>query len=206
MSPSELNHLLGNIDLYLLDQILKGRFHAGMRLLDVGCGEGRNLVYFIRQGADVWGIDRDQSALRLLRLYGKTLHPHFDPEKIIQDEASDISLPPASFDGIISSAVLHFAESHTHFRKMFAELSRLLKPGGVLFVRTAMLDGLGAEAVALKEAGWYALPDGSERYLLTSSLLEELCAQHHLSLVEPLKCVLVKGARSMGSLILQKQL
>ena len=86
MSPATLNQLLGNADLYLLDQILKGRFAPGMRILDVGCGEGRNLVYFIRQGMDVWGIDRNPEALKLLRMYGKSLHPDFDPEKIIASD------------------------------------------------------------------------------------------------------------------------
>lgn len=204
MSPNELNHLLGNIDLYLLDQVLKGRITPEMRILDVGCGEGRNLVYFIRQGMDVWGIDRDKAALKFLRLYGKSLHPAFDAEKIIEDEASDISLPPNSFDGIISSAVLHFAESHAHFQKMIAELARLLRVGGILFVRTAMLDGMEGKAIPLQEAGRYTLPDGSERYLLSSQTLEELCLAHHLSMLEPLKYVVVHEARSMGSFVLQK--
>jgi len=204
MSPEELNHLLGNIDLYLLDQILKGRFAPGMRILDAGCGEGRNLVYFIRQGMDVWGIDRNPEALKLLRMYGKSLHPGFDPEKIIEDDAADISLPPVSFDGIISSAVLHFAESHDHFRQMFAELARLLRPGGILFVRTAMLEGIATEAEALDQAGRYLLPDGSERYLLSQPLLEELCSWYQLAFLEPLKYVVVHQARSMGSFVLQK--
>jgi SAM-dependent methyltransferase len=205
LSPGALNQLLGNIDLYLLDQVLKGRFTPDMRILDVGCGEGRNLVYFIRQGMEVWGIDRNPEALKLLRMYGKSLHPDFDPEKIIEDDATDISLPPASFDGIISSAVLHFAESHAHFGQMFAELTRLLRPGGILFVRMAMLEGIEAEAEALNREGRYLLPDGSERYLLSYTLLSELCERHQLHLLEPLKYVVVHQARSMGSFVLQKQ-
>ncbi len=205
MSPVELNHLLGNIDLYLLDQILKDRFRPDMRILDVGCGEGRNLVYFIRQGMDVWGIDRDESALQLLRMYGRSLHPDFDPEKIIHDDAADISLPPARFDGIISSAVLHFADSHSHFRQMFSELVRLLRPGGLLFVRTAMYNGVEEGAAPVGNEGRYHLPDGSERYLLTDGLLASLCSEHRLLLMEPLKYVVVHEARSMGSFILQKQ-
>lgn len=205
MSHAALNQLLGNIDLYLLDQILKGRFASGMRILDVGCGEGRNLVYFIRQGMDVWGIDRDPEALKLLRMYGKSLHPDFDPEKIIEDDAACISLPPASFESIISSAVLHFAESHNHFSKMFAELVRLLKPGGTLFVRTAMLEGIASQSQKRSADGVYLVPDGSERYLLQFRRLEKLCSQYKLAYLEPPKYVVVHQARSMGTLILQKQ-
>ena len=205
MSPATLNQLLGNADLYLLDQILKGRFAPGMRILDVGCGEGRNLVYFIRQGMDVWGIDRNPEALKLLRMYGKSLHPDFDPEKIIEDDATCISLPPASFEGIISSAVLHFADNHDHFSSMFAELVRLLKPGSTLFIRTAMLEGIAHLAQKLGDDGVYLLPDGSERYLLQLGRLEKLCSQYKLAYLEPPKYVVVHQARSMGTLILQKQ-
>lgn len=204
MSPQELNQLLGNIDLYLLDHILKGRFHPEMRLLDVGCGEGRNLVYFIRQGYEVWGIDKDPAALRLLRMYGRSLHPDFDPERFIEDDAADISLPPDSFDGVISSAVLHFADSHEHFQRMFAELVRVLRPNGLLFIRTAMLAGIQEKCVAIDHYGKYLLPDGSQRYLLRTDMLNSLCQQHKLNWVEPLKHVVVQNARSMGSILLQK--
>jgi SAM-dependent methyltransferase len=204
MDYQQLNQQLGNIDLYLLDHILKGRFTPEMRLLDVGCGEGRNLVYFIRQGYDVWGIDQDTAALRMLRMYGRSLHPDFDPEKFMEDDAADISLPPKSFDGIISSAVLHFAQDHAHFRKMFAELNRLLRPGGLLFIRTAMLSGTENDARPLGESGRYLLPDGSERYLLSIEMLKDLCQQHTCNLVEPLKYVVVHDARSMGCILLQK--
>ncbi|WPP53286.1 class I SAM-dependent methyltransferase [Catalinimonas niigatensis] len=204
MSPQDINRLLGNIDLYLLDHILKGRFTPDMRLLDVGCGEGRNLVYFIRQGYDVWGIDKNPAALQMLRLYGRSLHPDFDPEKFIEDDGTSISLPPMSFDGVISSAVLHFADDHTHFHKMFAELVRVLRPGGLLFIRTAMLAGIEQEAIALESTGRYYLPDGSERYLLSSDSLEKLCLHHGIKLLEPLKYVVVQDARSMGSMLLQK--
>lgn len=206
MSPQELHQLLGNIDIYLLDHILKGRFTPDMRLLDAGCGEGRNLVYFIRQGYDVWGIDRDPIALQMLHMYGKSLHPDFDPEKFIEDDATDISLPPTSFDGVISSAVLHFADDHAHFQQMFAELVRVLRPGGLLFIRTAMLAGIEQEVVRLNHTGKYQLPDGSERYLLSVEMLESLCQQHGLSLAEPLKYVVVQNARSMGSMLLTKHL
>ncbi|MDF9801127.1 tellurite methyltransferase [Catalinimonas alkaloidigena] len=204
MFPQGLNQLLGNIDIYLLDHILKGHFTPDMRLLDAGCGEGRNLVYFIRQGYDVWGVDQDTAALRMLRMYGRSLHPDFDPEKFIEDDVADISLPPESFDGIISSAVLHFAHNHIHFSKMFAELTRLLRPGGLLFIRTAMLAGIGQEVKTLGDNGRYLLPDGSERYLLQVDMLEDLCEQHAYQLVEPLKYVVVHNARSMGVILLQK--
>jgi tellurite methyltransferase len=39
----------GSIDIYLFDQLLRGRIAPGMRILDAGCGSGRNLVYLLRE-------------------------------------------------------------------------------------------------------------------------------------------------------------
>jgi SAM-dependent methyltransferase len=58
MKEDNLQELFGNIDIYLFDQLLKGRFFSGMRVLDAGCGTGRNLVYFLRNGYQVFGVDQ----------------------------------------------------------------------------------------------------------------------------------------------------
>ena len=58
MTPSiNLQAWFGGIDIYLFDQLLKGRFVPGMRILDAGCGSGRNLVYFLRSGYEVFAVD-----------------------------------------------------------------------------------------------------------------------------------------------------
>jgi len=56
---TELRKQFGEIDIYLFDQLLRGRVAPGMRILDAGCGAGRNLIYFLRQGYDVFAVDRD---------------------------------------------------------------------------------------------------------------------------------------------------
>ena len=93
-----------------------------MRILDAGCGEGRNSQYFIRTGYDIWGIDQQSAALRLLRLAGKSLHPDFDPEKFVQADLTDIPFPDHSFDALIACSVLHFASNEDNFRQMMDEL------------------------------------------------------------------------------------
>ena len=44
----------GDIDVYLFDQLLPGRIVSGMKVLDAGCGSGRNLIFLVRAGFDVW--------------------------------------------------------------------------------------------------------------------------------------------------------
>ena len=39
----------GSIDIYVFDQLLRGRITPGMRVFDAGCGGGRNLVYLLRR-------------------------------------------------------------------------------------------------------------------------------------------------------------
>ena len=54
MTPRlNLQEWFGQIDIYLFDQLLKGRLTPRMRMLDAGCGGGRNLIYFLREGYDV---------------------------------------------------------------------------------------------------------------------------------------------------------
>ncbi len=175
-----------------------------MRILDAGCGEGRNLVYFIRNGFEVWGVDQDATALRMLRLIGKSLHPAFEPDRIIEGDLGKLLFAPESFDAIISSAVLHFAQDTGAFWQMLDELLRVLRPGGVLFIRMTALMGMETLAKPL-DNGRYHLPDDSDRFLLTESLLEIMMQRYPLEWIEPFKTVLVAGQRSMSTLVLRKK-
>lgn len=203
MTYQELNQELGNIDIYLLDAILKGRFSPGMRILDAGCGEGRNLHWFIRNNYDTWGCDSNPAAIRMLQYVARSLNKDFDRNRFITAPLEELPYPDTMFDAVICSAVLHFAENRQHFLKMWEHLYRVLKPGGLLFVR--MTSSLGIEQ-ALNEPtnGKHFLPDGSLRFLLTEELLKELLQSYPGKLVEPLKSVLVQNARSMATVVLQK--
>ena len=72
-----LNERFGDIDIYLFDQILRGRITPGMRVLDAGCGFGRNLVYFLREGYEVFGVDADPHAIGHVRDLAGALAPVF---------------------------------------------------------------------------------------------------------------------------------
>ena len=53
----------GQIDIYVFDQILRGNIASGMRVLDAGCGYGRNLVHLLREGCEVFALDLDANAV-----------------------------------------------------------------------------------------------------------------------------------------------
>lgn len=204
MEISSLNKLLGNIDVYLLDQLLKGRFTKDMRILDAGCGEGRNLVYFLQSGFQVFGVDQNPSAVQMARVYAKTLQPSYDLLRFQVAPVEDMPFHKGAVQAVISSAVLHFAKDTAHFHLMFDEMMRILEPEGLIFLR--MATGFGGILADAKEVhdGVYTLPDGSNRFLLTPSLLDEVMGRHQLIHLEDPKSVLVHGKRAMGVFIMKK--
>src|SRR5262249_13220963 len=159
----------GQIDIYLFDQILRGRIAPGMRVLDAGCGGGRNLVYLLKEKYEVFGADADPHAIAAVR----RLAPHLPAGNFRTGPIESMSFPDGIADMVISSAVLHFARDERHFLDMLRESWRVLKPGGLFFCRLASSIGIEAQ-VQWIEGRRYFLPDGSERYLVDEALLMEL--------------------------------
>ena len=194
-----LEQLVGSTDIYLLDQILKGRYRRNEVLLDAGCGNGRNLHWFLLHEIQCLGIDNDPEALIEL----KSFYPSMPSENIIEADLQALPFPDRYFDHVISSAVLHFAKNYQHFDLMFAELLRVLRTGGSLFIR--MTSDIGIEKkVNLVADGVYNIPDGSTRFLLTKQILANLTRQHPVKLLEPLKTVNVNDERCMSTLVFQR--
>jgi tellurite methyltransferase len=187
-----LQQQFGSIDIYLFDQLLRGRIAQGMRIFDAGCGYGRNLVYFLNEGYEVFGVDQDPQAIAFLP--GK----NFRVEKI-----EEMSFPDAFADVVISSAVLHFARDDRQFQTMLESSWRILKPGGLFFCRLA--SSIGIESQITQIAGRrYHLPDGSERYLVDEALLSDLTRKLGGRLLDPLKTTVVQNQRSMTTWVVQK--
>lgn len=204
MKIAELNRLLGNIDIYLLDQILKGRFSTAMKILDAGCGEGRNAVYFINEGYQVFGIDQNETAVQYCRYLSKSLDKSYDAHRFQVAGLEEIPFHPQAFDAVICSAVLHFAREEENFWQMMNEMQRVLKPGGVLWFRMATAFGGILEQSQELGGGKYLLPDGSERFLLTQAHVNKL-EEMGMRFLEHPKSVLVHGQRAMGVFVMEKR-
>ena len=191
--------LLGQTDIYLIDQILKGLYKPGDTILDAGCGIGRNMHWFLQNGYSINGIDIDEVAIKEL----KNIYPHIPPERFLVSSIEIVPFANGYFNHIICSAVLHFAKSIAQFNCMLTEMVRVLKPGGSLFIR--MTSNIGIEdKVQLIDNGVYIIPDGSTRFLLTKQLLATYMQQNNLYFIEPLKTVNVNDERCMSTLLLQK--
>ncbi|MDA8886344.1 class I SAM-dependent methyltransferase [Bacteroidia bacterium] len=100
---------LKNIDIYLLDQILKGSIQKGMFILDAGCGNGRNSEFLLDEGYNVYGMEPEEDSLQeLWSLY--PTHKQQFVHSTLEDSPSF-----RKFNFIICNAVLHFADTHTNF-------------------------------------------------------------------------------------------
>lgn len=198
-----LRELLGDIDIYLIDQILKGRLAAGMSLLDAGCGGGRNLVWFLRSGYAVSAVDESPAAVEQVRRLAAALAPHLPPESFRVADLADLPFPAGRFDAVLCSAVLHFARDEAHFDRMLDEQWRVLRPGGLFFARLATTIGMAGRVEPLG-GHWYGLPDGTRRFLAGEDMLRSAAARLGAAWLDPLKTTLVEDLRAMTTWVLRK--
>ena len=199
----DLQTQFGHIDVYLFDQLLRGRIRPGMRVLDAGCGGGRNLVYLLREGFDVHAVDEDPQAIVYVREMAAALAPGLPPEQIRLDAVERMSFPDGWFDVVISNAVLHFARDDGQFEAMVREMWRVLKPGGMLFVRLASSIGM-TEPMEHLGGRHYVLPDGTTRYVVDESLLMAMTHALGGELLDPLKTTVVQHQRCMTTWVVGK--
>lgn len=194
----------GNIDVYLFDQILRGRITPDMTILDAGCGEGRNLVYFLRAGYDVAAVDQEAEAVDSTRALARRIAPGTAPDRFRRERLDALSFSDATFDVVIANAVLHFAPDEAAFDAMVGELWRVIRPGGLLFARLASSIGL-EDRVRRLQGRWHLLPDGTERFLVDEAFLLRTTANLHAELLDPIKTVNVQGRRCMTTWCVRKQ-
>jgi tellurite methyltransferase len=199
-----LINTFGNIDIYLFDQLLKDRFRDCTNILDVGCGNGRNLVYFFQNNFEVFGIDQDPAAIALVKKKSFQLAPNNSQENFVVASAEAIPFKEEAFDSIVCNAVLHFAKDKNHFDSMLRSIWRVLKPGGFLFVRLASSIGIENLVKPLGN-GRYYLPDGSERFLVNEQLLLNYTHELNGELFEYIKTTNVQNLRCMTTWCVQKK-
>lgn len=202
---SGLREQFGAIDIYLFDQILRGNILPGMRLLDAGCGGGRNLAYFLREGYEVFGLDPDGKAIASVREMAAVLAPALPASNFRVETIEASSYAAASADVVISSAVLHFARDDPHFRALLQGSWLALKPGGLFFCRLASSIGMAPDQLTPIAGRRYLLPDGSERYLVDAAMLDELTEELGGEYVDPLKTTVVQNQRCMTTWVLRRK-
>ncbi len=192
----------GQIDIYVFDQILRGIIAPDMRVLDAGCGYGRNLVYLLREGCEVFALDANAEGVAHVRALAAELAPQLPSENFRVGTIEAMDFPDAFADVVICSSVLHFARDEQHFLAMVSELWRVLRPGGLLFCRLGSRIGMEFERV---RKNIYRIGDGSEWGLVDEAVLLRMTEQMNGVLVDPLKTTIVQDFRCMTTWVVRKR-
>ena len=192
----------GQIDIYVFDQILRGNIVAPMRVLDAGCGYGRNLVYLLREGCEVFALDEDAAGVEHVRQLSASLETGLPTENFQVGSIERMPFSDGIADVVLSNSVLHFARDDRHFRAMLAELWRVLKPGGMLFCRLGSRIGMDFQRI---RGNIFLIPDGSKWYLVDEAMLLGLTKEMNAVQVDPLKTTIVQDYRCMTTWVLRKR-
>jgi SAM-dependent methyltransferase len=202
---TDVASLFGPIDIYLFDQILRGRIAPGMTIFDAGCGQGRNLVFLLREGYDVFAVDPSPTAMEAVRAMARELAPRLPASNFRTEPVESNSFADGCADVVLSSAVLHFARDEEHFRAMLEGSWRLVKPGGLFFSRLASSIGMEGRVVPLGDGGRrFRLPDGSDRFLVDEPYLLDWTRELGGRLLDPLKTTVVQDQRCMTTWVMRR--
>jgi SAM-dependent methyltransferase len=192
----------GQIDIYVFDQILRGNIASGMRVLDAGCGYGRNLVHLLREGCEVFAVDANAEGVEHVRALAAQLAPDLPRNNFRVGQLDQMDLPDNFADVVICSSVLHFARDDAHFLAIIDELWRVLRPGGLLFCRLGSRIGMEFERL---RGNVFRINDGSEWFLVDEDMLMRLTDQLNAVMVDPLKTTIVQDYRCMTTWVLRKR-
>jgi SAM-dependent methyltransferase len=192
----------GQIDIYVFDQILRGNIAAGMKVLDAGCGYGRNLVYLLREGCEVYALDASPEGVDHVRALAAELNPILPPENFQVGQIEAMPFADGFADVVMCNSVLHFARDQHQFLSMLEELWRVLRPGGLLFTRMASRIGMDFEQV---RPDIYRIGDGQEWFLVDEELLLGLTSELNGVMVDPLKTTIVQDYRCMTTWVVRKR-
>jgi 2-polyprenyl-3-methyl-5-hydroxy-6-metoxy-1,4-benzoquinol methylase len=199
-----LQEQFGGIDIYLFDQLLRGRITPGMRILDAGCGMGRNLVYLLRAGYEVCAADADANCVEAVRGMARALAPGLPVTNFRVEPVERMSFEDEWADVVISNTVLHLAADDEQFEAMLDGTWRVLKRGGLFFSRLASTIGMEGQMEQVRGRR-YRSPDGAERYLVDAEMLGGLTERLGGELADPLKTTVVQNQRAMTTWVLRKK-
>ena len=116
---------------------------SGDKVLDLGCGNGRNVLYFNEKLTDYYGVDNSSELIGL----AKKKYPQ---KNFRTDNALNLSFAGNFFDKVYSIAVLHQIPSNKLRLKFLEEAKRVLKPKGLLVLTVWKLHKLDHLILAFK--------------------------------------------------------
>ncbi|MBN1543064.1 class I SAM-dependent methyltransferase [candidate division KSB1 bacterium] len=152
----------------LVELVSRSELFQGKRVLDLGCGGGRNSRFLVDQGWELWAIDLSPEMVNKTRARIESWSESRRRQRIFVGPMDDLSwVKREVFHLVIALGVYHNALSEIEFLQTIRETSRVLSPGGVLlaasFAPGTILDGRVGEQIA------------GSRWLYTGYTMGSLC-------------------------------
>jgi 2-polyprenyl-6-hydroxyphenyl methylase / 3-demethylubiquinone-9 3-methyltransferase len=152
-------------------------FGRHARVLDVGCGAGFLSNYLAREGFEVTGLDASQASLDVAVRHDETRKARY-----LLGDAMRLPFADASFDVVCAMDFLEHVEDPA---AIVAEVSRVLRPGGIFFFHTFNRNPL-AWLVIIKGVEWFVKNTPRHMHVLRLFIkpreLERMCEAHGLAL------------------------
>lgn len=199
-SLDDINNYFGDLDLFLLDQLLKGNIRSG-KVLELGFGDGRNLLHFLQAGYEVHGVDLDPSSIALMKAFAKNLKQGC-PENFIKTSATDLPYDDAFFDTVICCRLFHFLSDQDK-KIAWHQIHRVLRPNGICYF-TANSTINFEHSIVGHEEGQHSFPDGTQGYMLNQKHLSAFLTDSGFKQIEPTRHIQYDDQHAETILVLQK--
>ncbi len=198
----DINNYFGDIDLFLLDLLLKETIVPG-RLLDIGFGTGRNMIHFLqREEFEVYGIETDRSCISLVQM----MVPSFsnqEASRFLFAPANHIPFEKNFFQTVVCARVFHFLNDQEKLEAWEA-IHDILVPGGLLYLTTNSTINFEKRSKPGKE-NQRTFPDGTTGHFLAENQLHRMIGDLRFEKIEPVRNVQYDDQHAETILVLRKK-
>jgi tellurite methyltransferase len=195
---------LGQLNLHLLEQVRNGQIQPQMKILEIGCGYGHNIRFFIKHGYDAYGIDKSEEAIQLIKEYLPGWNPSLKTENFQVAEPLTLPFQEGFFDYTYALHFSEFTNNADSLAPLLKEALRVVKPSGVLFLQLETNIGLEGKVLHLT-GNRYLMQDGQEKILISETELNNLVKSLNCNSLLPMTTLMYHSKKSYTFLTLLKK-
>jgi ubiquinone/menaquinone biosynthesis C-methylase UbiE len=194
---------LGQLNLSLLEQIREGHIQPQMKILEICCGYGHNIRFFIKHGYKAYGIDSSDEAIQLIKEYLPGWNSSLRADNFQVGDPLSLPFEDNFFDYVYSLHLSEQTRNTDYLTALLKEALRVLKSSGVLFLQIETNIGLDGKVLHLI-GNRYLMQDGHEKVLLSEKELNHILKALNCRILPPLTTLMYHSKKSYTYLSLSK--